>query len=465
MNKAENEVVNKVANKEKYSYGIGAFGKDMVYAFVATYLMIFFTDEVGLSSVFVGGLFFVSRFWDAINDPLMGLIVDNTRTKWGKFRPWILIGTLINAVVLIFLFFNPSRFFEGKMVYVYCAVAYILWGMTYTIMDIPYWSMIPSFTNDPNERDKIAVIPRIFATLGGASVNSFGLILIAALGISSRSEGYFRLGIIIAIVFVISTLITVCNIKEKNVVENKEQIKIKDIKDILLKNDQLMVIICSVVIFQVSQFLYGGFLVYFFTYAIDDSAFYATYVVVGTVVQVIALILFPKMSRIIGRKNNYLVGCGLAIIGFVGMFIVSGFENNILLCGVAVLYNFGVGILNACTTVMISNSVDYGEFKIGKRSESIVFSAQTFIVKFSTAFSGLVTGVGLSIINYVPNEVQSASTILGMKIIMFLIPSILMGVCGVIYFKFYKLNGQFFYDMIEYLEKSRSVNKEDVVNL
>ena len=94
----------KVTAKEKYSYGIGAFGKDMVYAVVATYLMIFFTDEVGISSVFVGSLFFFSRFWDAINDPIMGLIVDNTKTKWGKFRPWILIGTLINAVVLIFLF-------------------------------------------------------------------------------------------------------------------------------------------------------------------------------------------------------------------------------------------------------------------------------------------------------------------------------------------------------------------------
>lgn len=464
MNKATNTAINKVTNKEKYSYGIGAFGKDMVYAFVATYLMIFFTDEVGLSSVFVGGLFFVSRFWDAVNDPLMGLIVDNTRTKWGKFRPWILIGTLINAVVLIFLFFNPNRFLEGKMVYVYCAAAYILWGMTYTIMDIPYWSMIPSFTNDPDERDKMAVIPRIFATLGGASVNSFGLILIAALGISSRSEGYFRLGIAISIIFVISTLITVCNIKEKNVVQNKEQIKIKDIKDILLKNDQLMVIICSVVVFQISQFLYSGFLVYFFTYAINDSAFYATYVAIGTVVQVIALILFPKISQIIGRKNNYLVGCGLGIAGFLGLFIVSRFESNILLCLVAVIYNFGVGILNACTTVMISNSVDYGEFKIGKRSESIVFSAQTFIVKFSTAFSGLVTGVGLKVINYVPNEVQSASTIFGMKIIMFLIPSILMGICGIIYFKFYKLNGQFYYDMIECLEKIRN-NKENVVNM
>ena len=96
----------KLTFREKYSYGIGAFGKDLVYAFVATYLMMFFTDEVGISSVFVGGLFFVSRFWDAINDPIMGKIVDNTNTKWGKFRPWLLIGTLINAVVLIFLFIS-----------------------------------------------------------------------------------------------------------------------------------------------------------------------------------------------------------------------------------------------------------------------------------------------------------------------------------------------------------------------
>lgn len=91
----------------------------------------------------------------------MGKIVDNTNTKWGKFRPWLLIGTLINAVVLIFLFINPAKFLSGKMVYVYCSAAYILWGMTYTIMDIPYWSMIPSFTSDSSERDKMSVIPRV----------------------------------------------------------------------------------------------------------------------------------------------------------------------------------------------------------------------------------------------------------------------------------------------------------------
>lgn len=448
----------KVTAREKYSYGIGAFGKDMVYAVVATYLMIFFTDEVGISSVFVGSLFFFARFWDAINDPIMGLIVDNTKSKWGKFRPWILIGTLMNALVLVFLFLNPANFLEGKMVYVYCAVTYILWGMTYTVMDIPYWSMIPSFTSDPDERDKIAVIPRIFATLGGSSVNTFGLMLIGVLGVSSKSQGYFRLGLIIAIVFVISTIINVLNVKEKNIVENNEKIRISEIKTILGKNDQLLVIIASVVIFQVAQFLYSGFLVYFFTYAVKDLNLYATFVAIGTVTQVASLMLFPKISQIVGRRNIYTIACMLTVLGFVGMFVVGGSENGILLCIVGIAYNLGVGFLNASTTVMISNAVDYGEYKIGKRSESIIFSAQTFIVKFSTAFSGLIIGFGLSIIKYIPNGTQTASTIMGMKIIMFLLPAALMVLCAIIYTKFYKLHGKFYTDVMTSLESRRISN-------
>ena len=445
----------KVTAKEKYSYGIGAIGKDMVYAVVATYLMIFFTDEVGISSVFVGSLFFFSRFWDAVNDPVMGLIVDNTKTKWGKFRPWILIGTLINAVVLVLLFLNPANFLQGKMVYVYCSVAYILWGMTYTIMDIPYWSMVPSFTSDPEERDKIAVIPRIFATLGGSSVNTFGLMLIGILGVASKSQGYFRLGLLISIIFVITTLITVLNVKEKNVVENKENIKLSEIVGILGKNDQLIVIIVSVIIFQASQALYSGFLVYFFTYGIKDLNLYATFVAIGTVTQVAALMLFPRISKAVGRKRVYTVACILTIVGFGGMFVVSGMGNSILLCLAGIAYNIGVGLINGATTVMISNSVDYGEYKMGKRSESIIFSAQTFIVKFSTAFSGLIIGFGLKLIKYVPNATQTASTIFGMRAIMFLIPATLMVICAVIYSKYYKLHGKFYSDVMKTLEERR----------
>ena len=447
----------KLTFREKYSYGVGAFGKDLVYAFVATYLMMFFTDEVGLSSVFVGGLFFVSRFWDAINDPMRGMIVDNTNTKYGKFRPWLLIGTLINAVVLVFLFLNPINFLSGKMVYVYCAIAYILWGMTYTIMDIPYWSMIPSFTSDASERDKISVIPRIFATIGGSTVNTFGLMLISFLGVGSSSVGYFRLGLGISIVFIISTLVTVFNVEERNTVENKEKIKIKEVFSILLKNDQLLVIIASVIIYHIALFLVGGFALYFFKYAIQNESLYAIFTGLSTIAQVCALMLFPKLVSKLSRKIVYGMACVLPIIGFLGMFLISGISTNpILLCMAGIVYNLGFALSSASTTVMMSDAVDYGEYKVGKRSESIVFSMQPFIVKFATAFSGLIVGVGLNIINYVPNAIQSSQTIMGMKIIMFIIPSFLMVTCLALYLKFYKLNGEFKDNVLKEIEIRRN---------
>ncbi len=445
----------KVPLREKLGYGVGADGLDLSYGLFYSYLSLYLTNALGISSLFLLILAPIARLWDGINDPMMGTLVDMSNSKMGKYRPWILRGAIANAVVLCLLFNNPGIKTDSVWMYVYVAVFYVLWGMSNTLADIPYWSMVPSFTSDPEERDKIAVIPRIFATLGGASVNTFGLMLIGILGVASKSQGYFRLGIIISIIFVISTLVTVLNVKEKNVVENKDKIKISEIVTILGKNDQLLVIIASVVIFQVAQFLYSGFLVYFFTYAIKDLNLYATFVAMGTVTQVAALILFPRISKVVGRKNVYTIACILTVLGFGGMFIVSGMGNSILLCATGIAYNLGVGLINAATTVMISNAVDYGEYKLGKRSESIIFSAQTFIVKFSTAFSGLIIGFGLSLIKYVPNATQTASTIFGMKVIMFLIPATLMVICAVVYSKCYKLHGKFYSDVMKSLEKRR----------
>lgn len=148
--------------REKYSFGIGAFGKDIILAYVNIFLMIYFTDVLYLSPAFVGLLFFVARIWDAINDPVMGMIVDNTHNKFGKFRTWISIGTILNAITLVLLF--SSFNFQGKILYVYISTIYILFGMTYTMLDIPYWSWLPNLTSDPHEREEVGVIPRIFAS-------------------------------------------------------------------------------------------------------------------------------------------------------------------------------------------------------------------------------------------------------------------------------------------------------------
>ena len=138
----------KLNGKEKFSYGLGAVGKDMVYMLSASYVLYYYQDILGVSAVAMGVILLVARIFDAFNDPFMGMIVDNTRTKWGKFRPWILIGTVMNAIVLVLLFANNGL--EGKSYLVWCSIFYILWGMTYTIMDIPYWSMVPALTDDEN---------------------------------------------------------------------------------------------------------------------------------------------------------------------------------------------------------------------------------------------------------------------------------------------------------------------------
>ena len=149
--------------REKYCFGIGAIGKDAIVNLVGSFLMLYLTDTLYLAPAFVGILFLVARIWDAINDPIMGMIVDNTRTKYGKFRIWLVVGTLLNSVVFVLLF--SSLGLEGTALYVYVAVMYILYGMTYTVMDVPYWSWLPNLTNDPHEREKVSVIPRFLQVL------------------------------------------------------------------------------------------------------------------------------------------------------------------------------------------------------------------------------------------------------------------------------------------------------------
>lgn len=158
-----------LSKKEKISFGLGAVGKDMVYMLSASYILYYYQDILGVSSITMGIMLMAARIFDAFNDPIMGVIVAKTRTRFGKFRPWLLIGSVTNAIILYLMFAAPPAL-NGAGLAAYASVTYILWGVTYTIMDIPFWSMIPAFTQGGKERENLSTLGRSCASVGSALI-------------------------------------------------------------------------------------------------------------------------------------------------------------------------------------------------------------------------------------------------------------------------------------------------------
>ena len=171
----------KLGFKEKFAYGIGAVGKDMVYMLSASYILYYYQDIMGVPAWIMGIILMIARIFDAFNDPFMGVLVAKTKTKWGKFRPWLFIGTLTNAIVLFFMFAAPPTL-SPKGLIAYAAIFYILWGVTYTMMDIPYWSMVPAFTEGGKDRENMSALGRSCAGVGSAIITIITVLAVAAIG-------------------------------------------------------------------------------------------------------------------------------------------------------------------------------------------------------------------------------------------------------------------------------------------
>ena len=456
----------KLTFREKASYGVGALGKDMACGIVNTFLMFYFTDVIGLAPAFLGILFLASRIWDAVNDPMAGWLVDNTKTPIGKFRPWILAGTLLNSVVLLFLFSNPQ--YQGSGQYIYFSVVYILWGMTYTLEDISYWSMIPALADTENERNTISVIPRIFAALGNVTVGSFGLAAVKAMGKTAPGQlptpaqqqtGFFWLAVIIAMVFIITNVTTVLFVKEKVVIPQNKNFKFREIFTTILTNDQLVAIILSIVAYTLAINITAGLGLYYFKYDIGNEGLYGTFYLAAGAAQVLAMLLFPLFAKWLTRRKVFIISTLLPLAGYVGLFLSGRYADKSILplYGSGMLVFFGFGFSTVLTSVMLADAVDYGEWKLGYRSESIVFSMQTFMVKVAMAVSGMVIGLGLAAFGFTANQPQSPTALAGISILMFAFPSLLIVLSLFVYVKYFKLNGTYFVEIRQQLNERRCV--------
>ena len=420
--------------KQFAAYGLGAVGKDMVYALSASYIMYYYQDILGLSATFVGFILMIARVFDAANDPFMGVVVAKTNSRWGKFRPWLFTGTISNAFVLYALFAVPAV--SGKALMIYFAVMYILWGVTYTMMDIPFWSMIPAVTSTIKDRENLSVVGRTCAGVGYALINVFTVMAVSKLGSGIERTGFRLFALIIAILFVIFILFTCFTIHEQKV-ENMQTTSVKEMFKALFNNDQAIVTVVTIVLINSALYITSNLLIYFFKYDIGGTTWkdaYTLFTSVGGISQILGMmVVYPILRSKLSNTTIFKLSLCLAIFGYVFLLALCllGYSSVLTMLMVpGVMIFVANGILTVLTTVFLANTVDYGEVKTGHREESVIFSMQTFVVKAASGLAVFITGVSLDMIGLTSKDGLGegmstfGSPLLGLRLLMTILPII-----------------------------------------
>ena len=441
----------KLTVKEKISYGLGAVGKDMVYMLSATYILYYYQDILGVSAISMGIILMAARVFDAFNDPIMGVLVAKTRTKWGKFRPWLLIGTLLNATVLYIMFAAPPAL-NGSGLVAYAAIIYVVWGVTYTMMDIPYWSMIPAFTEGGREREGLTTLARSCAGVGSALITVVTVMCVQALGGGDEREGFKWFALIVAVIFVVFIFTTCLNIKEKSTVD-VEAPSVSQMFKALDQNDQTMVVVISIVLINCSLYITSNLLIYFFKYDFGGDKWYNGYTLFNTFgggIQILSMMLFyPVLRKFISSIQVCYVSFVMAISGYALLFIFMCLgKTGIFMLFISAFFVFSAfGMLTVLTTVFLANTVDYGELKNDRRDESVIFSMQTFVVKLASGVSALIASVCLSICNLSDDTSDTLATmdvakssVFGLRMTMTVLPVIGLLAAAFIFRKKYILS-------------------------
>ena len=374
----------KLDARTKWSYCVGATGRDAAYALVSMYLILYVQYTMNLTSAqfaVISGAMILCMVWDAVNDLLMGIIIENTHFKMGKFKPWILIGCITNAAVIICLFtIRPSGWaFVG-----FYSLFYLLWGMTYTMNDIAYWGVLPSLSSDPGTRDSLVTIMSIFICIGQFSVAGVVPVVIAG----NAVKAYRTVALVVALALVAFQLLTAFGIKERDRKEQTEKLSLKDMYRIFARNDQLVAAGAASVFFNITCNILIIFGVNFFyiEYGYSESGnlvFYFT--VMYGLGMLISQASYAFLAKHFSREKLLRV-CFIALLAGYACFMGFGYilpKNVILLNVIGFIIFFFQGLMNLVIVVMINNTIEYDEARFHERHDSVISAVRSFSVKLA----------------------------------------------------------------------------------
>jgi len=436
----------RLERRNRWAFGVGTLGRDMVYTLVATFLITYLTEVLTLQDstlLWVSGLILGARLFDAVMDIVMGSIVDNTRSRWGHYKPWILAGVIASAVFTVLMFTDLGL--PEEVFIVVFALIYLLWGLSWTMNDIPYWSLLPALSVDQRARERTGAIAKIFATFGLFLVVVLVIPVTKALsGVLGTKGAWQAFAIAVVVIMLAGQFVTLVGVKEPKIAVEQAHTTLREVASVVVKNDQLLWTAVAMVLFMTGYLTTTTFGVHFFKYAYGDEDMFTPFGGVLVISMLIGFLTFPLLRRRLSRHTIFTGAIGLILLGYVAFFFAP---MNILVIGACGLALFiGQSYIVLLMLVFISDTIDYGHWKLGRRNVAVTFALQPFINKVGAALSFQVVAVtlvaaGINDATRTGDVAPEGITL--MRVMMLIMPAVLILVSYLIYRWKYRIDEDF----------------------
>ena len=409
----------------KLGYGLGIFGPMLGWVAALQYLMYFYTEVVGLPPAKAGLIFLIGMAWDAISDPLIGAIADRTRTRWGRYRPFLLFGAVPYGVSIALLFTPPAG--SPQFVFLAALGAHLLFRTGYTLVYMPYTAMIARLTADYDSRTDLTAYKTFFVFCGNLAVSFSFYTLIMVFGDGVERDGFLPAAALIGVCAAATALMCFAFTEERDThvasATHSGDLPINKIAGDLIANKPFLMVFAGVAIF-------GGFygaelamVPYIAKYWFDDPAASRTLFTAQGVMSLASVPMWLAIGRRFGKKAVWITGTALAAVSLIGMF-VSASSSVWLTAGLYGLANVGATGFIMIFYAMTADTVDWGEWRTGRRQEGVIFGAISFANKLAAGVATGAMGTTLAWIGFVSDETQSADTLWGMRAIGMLVPAL-----------------------------------------
>ena len=447
---------------EKLAYGFGDTASNFFFQAFNLFLLIYYTDVFGLAPAAVGTLMLVTRGLDAVMDPVVGMVADRTRSRWGKFRPYILFGAIPYGLLGYLMFAGPNLSAHGKLVYAY--VTYILMWVAYTAINIPYSALMGVMSPSSEDRTSLSTFRFTCAFSGAFLISSFTLPLKNFLGGSNPEAGFRYTMAIFAVISVVMFLFTFAKTRERvEPPRNQDTSLKKDLKG-LVQNKPWMVLFFAAFLTLANVGMRNAAIVYYFKYNVGDNGhkvfliFDSTslFMGIGSLVFIAGAFSTKLFTRFFSRRKLMIVLTSINAVGMAAFYFVDP-KNLLALNLLNIVATFAVGPTPAIVWSMYADTADYGEWKFGRRSTGLVFSAAVFAQKIGLAVGSAMLGWSLTYFGFVPNAAQSARSLHGSSLMFSLLPGLLGLLSGLVII-WYTLDEQ----QVKRMEKELAVRKAEL---